>query len=135
MWQRFSVGQRWSGKTPTGTAGSYHWNVAVNHGKKTGLMRLFGGEPDQHWQYATAFAGYDDWRVPTLNELRSIVDKKHHPVICSSAFPNTPARFYWSASSDAADSGHAWGVLFASGSDYGYSRDHSYHVRLVRTGQ
>jgi hypothetical protein len=45
-----------------------------------------------------ALAGKDDWRVPTLRELQSIVDyTEFGAAIDKVAFPNTAAYYFWSA--------------------------------------
>jgi hypothetical protein len=49
--------------------------------------------------------------------------------------PNTMSAFYWSSTSNAYDTGYAWGVYFYYGNDYGYAKDSSYFVRAVRGGQ
>lgn len=52
------------------------------------------------------------WRVPTLAELQSVVDKSQTPsAIDPSAFPNTRADNFWSVSED--ETGATWMVSFA----------------------
>jgi len=80
---------------------------------------------------------FDDWRVPTIEELTSIVDYGvGTPAINTHYFPNTMADNYWSASPYADESlgDFARQLDFISGSDVTYNRDFSKRVRLVRTG-
>ena len=78
--------------------------------------------------------GSAQWRLPTREELRSIVDyqiKYPGPTINQRYFPNTRTQFYWSAVPDANDKDSAWGIGFSFGYDYAYFKsDHGY-VRLV----
>jgi hypothetical protein len=73
------------------------------------------------------------WRLPTIKELQTIVDDSQaNPAIDQTAFPSTPADWFWSSSPLAGSSSVAWGVYFNSGdTDYG---DVSYtnYVRCVR---
>jgi hypothetical protein len=58
------------------------------------------------------------WRLPTAKELLSIVDISvgaPGPTIDSSAFPSTPANFFWSSTPYAGTSGSAWYVGFDDG--------------------
>lgn len=85
--------------------------------------------------------GKNDWRLPRVEELLSIVDNgaPTSPSIDSEIyFPNTPARYFWSSSTYASYSGGAWHMDFNEGSDGsdGFSnKGSSFGVRLVRGGQ
>ncbi len=86
--------------------------------------------------------GHTDWRMPTREELRSIVDYSIYapsgvnPTIDVVYFPNTRGYPYWSASPSAPDAGYAWLVDFYSGFDGANNVKGNYFaVRLVRGGQ
>jgi hypothetical protein len=83
-----------------------------------------------------SLCGFNDWRVPTLMELDSIVDLgRTNPSIDISYFPNTESVRYWSSSPYAGYSDVAWFVYFGHGYDgYAYS-SYDYVLRLVRSGQ
>jgi hypothetical protein len=122
MWKKCSEGQTFSGGTCTGTASTFTWQVAL---QQPGTVNNADG-----------FAGYTDWRLPDIRELRSIVEERcYSPAINLTRFPGTPSDGVWSSSPYASVSDYAWVVYFS----YGYSssafRDHGYAVRLVRGGQ
>ncbi len=82
--------------------------------------------------------GASDWRPPTREELRSIVDySRYGPVIDTAWFPNTPTDgWYWSSSPGADFTNFAWIVGFYDGYDGSSSaKDDDRPVRLVRGGQ
>jgi hypothetical protein len=85
----------------------------------------------------STFAGQTDWRLPTEDELVSLVDySRIYSAINGTLFPNTTPTFYWSASAVSGYSDIAWGVNFGygdagNGLKYGYG----FQARLVRSGQ
>lgn len=83
---------------------------------------------------ADGLCGHSDWRVPNIDELKSLVKKGvGSPTIDTEHFPNTPASYFWSSSPSADFSSFAWSINFYNGSDgnsYKYSAE---YVRLVRS--
>lgn len=139
IWMRCSFGQNWDGSTCQGEAAKITWKQAM--------------AIPQHFEYAD----YNDWRVPTREELKSLVDcgqasleqtsledgqsgcsGDHHarPTIATKAFPNTPEEWFWSSSAVAHTDYYAWYVAFGWGHDSWTRIDNSkVVVRLVRSGQ
>ena len=118
MWKQCAEGQ--SGPDCKGSAGEFNWDVAMQIPK---TLNQRGG-----------FAGCHDWRLPTKDELASLVmHGRSNPVICTEAFPNAPSNVFWS-SSPGGDSS-AWRVYFGNGHVYGSSRSVAWAVRLVRASQ
>ena len=86
---------------------------------------------------ASALCGYTDWRLPTVDELQSIVDYSvaylTGPTVDANWFPNTVFWAYWSSSSFVDYTHYAWAFNFFSGDSLGGNyRSYSNHVRLVR---
>ena len=79
--------------------------------------------------------GFDDWRMPTVQELLAIADYgQHNPAINTSFFPNTAGSRYWSSTKNASYPESSLYVDFLSGYDGGSYKSTAYHVRAVRGG-
>lgn len=78
--------------------------------------------------------GAKDWRLPSRNELESLVSTPHTPTIPPVFFPNTSLSSYWSSSTYARGTGAAWGVAFSTGYVGGFAKQGARPVRLVRGG-
>lgn len=87
------------------------------------------------------FAGHCDWRLPTIDELRTIVDFTApgcfytDPCIDTTAFGPTLPHFYWTSTMYQGDPSYAFDVLFLSGAVYADSKTTNwFHARAVRGG-
>ncbi|MDH3348520.1 MAG: DUF1566 domain-containing protein [Desulfobulbaceae bacterium] len=81
----------------------------------------------------TRVGGYDDWRLPSVKELASLVDEtKHEPSIDSDAFIGARSAPYWSSTTNQKYFDFAWVIDFANGFEYGGQKDRRYFVRPVR---
>ena len=80
-WQLISVGQDWENGICLGEAVKFSWDEAIN----------------SH----SDFAGYDDWRLPTISELESLIDsiEQSHSIPNSKYFIETPSGIFWSSTS------------------------------------
>jgi hypothetical protein len=108
---------------------------------ETGLIWQQATAPgDYSWRQALAYsetlilAGYSDWRLPNINELKTLVDyKRYAPATDPTVFPWGSG--YWSSTTHAAYPDGAWCVDLDRGS---YNRDdkrNTNSVRAVRGGQ
>jgi len=137
------------GESPAGPAFLVHGDETVTD-LATGLMW------QQQYDYTDYFdeavghcenltlAGYDDWRLPDIKELVSIVDYGiYWPAFHTAYFPypaTLPQPTFWSSTSDASSSVYyhrIWRVDFDLGSvcslEDGYAQTWSGYVRCVRT--
>lgn len=114
---------RWGGKTAQGSGyGNYYpdWNTLVD-----------GSNSD-------ALCGFTDWRVPTPNEIQSLVNysRPSLPAIDITWFPNAHTGSFWSASPAASGQNNAWYASSSGGIGEGdVERSYPKNVRLVHAGQ
>ncbi len=84
---------------------------------------------------AAHFGGFSDWRLPSLVELKTIVDSKRtRPSINTGYFPNTQSSFYWSSTTHDSRSYDAWGAFFDLGYYVYNFKSLYFHARAVRGG-
>ncbi len=119
MWKKCVEGK--SGSSCLGKSKSYSWQQASDYVKNLNEN--------------TGFSGYKDWRLPTVVELRSIVEEQCvNPAANMEVFPNTTPKGFWSSSPFAGFNDYVWYVNFNQGYDnyVGSNYDGNY-VRLVRS--
>jgi hypothetical protein len=84
-----------------------------------------------------ALNGRKGWRLPTVNELFSLVDRsRKNPATNAEIFGDTKTDdWYWTSEKLAGSTGCAWVVVFSDGGVGGCNKDYTYFVRLVRSSQ
>jgi hypothetical protein len=126
-WNRCSQGLNWDGSTCNGSYDELdQWLDALSSCANS-----------------TA-AGYSDWRLPSINELYSIINyASYNPTVNQSIFPDNSPYAYWSSSGmKKAYPIVAWGIIFLDGEIGSAHKTDSlaldttnlakFHVRCVR---
>jgi hypothetical protein len=72
-----------------------------------------------------------DWRVPNINELKSILDNSLTPLNISDVFENTSNAFYYSSTHNAVDNTKYWLVGFENDGTEGNRSASNYKTRCV----
>jgi len=109
--------------------------------RQTGLIwQRDGTEVTTHFaaalQYCLALDldGRDNWRLPKIKELISLVDEDHYKPSAYSEF-FTAANLYWSSTINPKRAGLYWTVNFSDGHVHAFSEKLDFSVRCVSDNQ
>ncbi len=133
LWARCAFGQEWT--------------LA---GDCSGAAQTLSLEQAQSAAAAYLFNDYDDWRLPSVDELRRVVDcadtqlqsalnseqcRDSYLILAAEAqlFPNSPDGIYWSQSQSPKRSYFKQAVDSASGEIHHVDQAYSYYLLLVRS--
>jgi hypothetical protein len=73
-----------------------------------------------------------DWRLPTYDELITIVDYTKHTLAVMPAFKHIVSEYYWSSTVDSEDKEKIKNIYFGNGCPDGKLKKNLYFVRCVR---
>ena len=113
MWKRAAEGQDWEEGKVNGKAIQFRFEESINN--------------------KIIYAGHCDWRIPTLQELQTIVDKtRDAPFIDLDVFPRTQNDRYISSTQYEYSRHMSYFVNFSSGTAVIFGRSGGFYLRLVR---
>ncbi len=119
-WMRCAVGQQWNGKTCKGKAQTLDWQHAMAIVDKVNAETL---------------GGHNDWRMPMVPELASIVERQcFNPRMNIDVFPGAPSKVFWSSMEKMGTTNYAYTLDFGGGAAMASSKEELGAVRLVRGG-
>lgn len=106
--------------------------------RATDILLLSWEAAREHCDSLT-FAGYDDWRLPTKEELLSTIDPQQQKQRVNGAYPvnshflHAHADVYWTADRVNSDDNLAWRVNFHEGKASWGAKRFEFHVRCIRS--
>ncbi len=117
VWLRCPVGMKWENDSCGGNSLTYTWREAVVVIEELNAQKL---------------AGRSDWRLPTIAELKSIVESRcFKPAIDLKAFPYSPESGFWTDTPVEGVQPRAWVVHFLNGKQYIANKNQTWRVRLI----
>ena len=142
LWLKCSLGQSLTSEDCSGDAAAYKYCPTQDNTCNGGTT---GGILDSGTLYdacnslnSMSFGGKFNWRVPTNDELYTLVQTGLSWIIDPHYFPNTAKKgmevVYWSSSSHESDAGLAWIVIFNGGYVGGDYKNNDKYVRCVASG-
>jgi hypothetical protein len=124
----------WEKKTLANVDASVPWATAASEGVSVATGTSANGE-----QFSGSLGGHQDWRLPSIIELETIVD--FNPVACgnggtciATVFGPTHLGNYWAITTDQLDAAKAWVIGFDDGTLDVTAKSGTAATRVVRGG-
>jgi len=130
-------------QTVTDTSSGLMWEQKTDDGSINDWSNLYNNEQAYEWIRTlnnTNFTGYNDWRLPNINELISLIDTHRNPRINAYYFPKTMNYKYLSNTTSLDWWGGFMYVMFRDLETEAMVNDTpkddiNYYIRAVRGGQ
>lgn len=117
IWLRCPLGMQWEDGSCAGNSLSYNWREAVTVIGELNTRKI---------------AGRSDWRLPTVDELSSIVEPRcFKPAIDLAVFPYSPESGFWTDTAVEGVQPRAWVIHFLNGKRYIANKNQTWRVRLI----
>ncbi len=138
-WIDIDTGLMWEVKTKENIKHQYVWNKeSIKNSLQAEALTDSVTDAFLYAEKLNAqnFGGFNDWRVPTREELKTLLTKKknNNYYIKLALSCNTLSNGYWSSTTYKNFKHYAWFVYFNLGNEYHYSKYYNYYVRCVRAG-
>ncbi|HEU4684332.1 MAG TPA: DUF1566 domain-containing protein [Nitrospira sp.] len=124
---RFTILTEFKGQAVRDTATGLIWELTPQSG-------VYDWETAHQRCSASSVGGHTGWRIPTLDELRTLIDPTMIDVKLPAGHPfsRVESALYWSATKSRPDAPYAWTVNFSSGSAMALERYMAGFVWCVR---